>query len=307
MNFFFFLFLLVFTHLSADDIMLSSKPLEECFRKINDKIEKSEIQNIDFIYLINLDKRPERLKSSLEQLSIYNIHPYRFQAVYGIDLSIEEINSLGLTFNPHIKSRQWVLTPSSKKDLEYDFLRSSFKGKNFFSIFMNRGAIGCALSHLSILQDAYDAGYKTIWVLEDDILVNSDPHKLTELMNELDTLTGESGWDILYTDTDKFKERTDIHEEFWWRPRPDFISLDKSNFSKRSKINKNFIKIASRPGTHSMVIRRSGMKKILDHIKTHRLFFPYDHEIAFAEEIQLYMLRYPFVTKMDSPSDIQGT
>ena len=35
------------------------------------------------------------------------------------------------------------------------------------------------------------------------------------------------------------------------------------------------------------------------------LFFPYDHEIGFVEGIQLYMLRYPVVSWMASPSDIQ--
>ncbi|MFI5334690.1 MAG: hypothetical protein ACHQT8_05960 [Chlamydiales bacterium] len=31
------------------------------------------------------------------------------------------------------------------------------------------------LSHLSILQDAFDSGYETIWVMEDDIEVVRNP------------------------------------------------------------------------------------------------------------------------------------
>lgn len=47
------------------------------FKKIDDKRddEKFQIKNIDFIYLINLDRRPERLEQSLKQLEPYQIRP----------------------------------------------------------------------------------------------------------------------------------------------------------------------------------------------------------------------------------------
>lgn len=285
--------------------LTSTMPLEQHFRKIDDKLVRSQIQNIDFIYLINLDKRPERWKSSYEQLSFYNIYPHRFPAVYGKHLSLEELKSIGLQFDPNMQSHQWVLAPSTDDQLEFEFLRSSLYGRSFFSCYMNRGQIGCAFSHLSILQDAYDSAYETIWIMEDDILVNDNPHKLTQLMDKLDALTEKNGWDILYTDADEYKDQVDIDRVFWWEPRPDFPSLNKSDFSKRMIVSDDFIKIGSRIKTHSMIIRRSGIKKILDHIKQHGLFFPYDHEIGFVEGIQLYMLRYPVVSWMDSPSDIK--
>jgi acetolactate synthase-1/2/3 large subunit len=40
------------------------------------------------------------------------------------------------------------------------------------------GAIGIALSHLSILQDAYDSGYETVWVMEDDVDIMQKVNKL---------------------------------------------------------------------------------------------------------------------------------
>ena len=67
---------------------------------------------------------------------------------------------------------------------------------------MSRGEIGIALSHLSVLQDAYDSGYETIWVMEDDIKIVSDPNMLSELIGELDVLLGKGNWDILFTDQD---------------------------------------------------------------------------------------------------------
>ena len=58
------------------------------------------------------------------------------------------------------------------------------------------------MSHLSILQHAYDAGFETIWVMEDDIQVMRDPRVLSERIDQLDALVGKTNWDILFTDRD---------------------------------------------------------------------------------------------------------
>src|SRR5207237_6605093 len=75
-------------------------------------------------------------------------------------------------------------------------------GKTYFVHCMALGAIGCSLSHISVLQDAYDSGYETIWVMEDDVEVLDDPHRLSDLVSELDTLVGPDRWDVLFTDVD---------------------------------------------------------------------------------------------------------
>jgi predicted O-methyltransferase YrrM len=54
-----------------------------------------------------------------------------------------------------------------------------------------------------------------------------------------------------------------------------------------------------------MIIRRSGMEKILNHIKDNGLYLPIDHEIAFADEINLYVTSEVFITYADSISDIK--
>ena len=89
--------------------------------------------------------------------------------------------------------------------------------KNLFFSLDDPWVIGCALSHLSVIRNAYDAGYQTIWVLEDDIAVEQDPHRLSALIDKLDSLVGKEGWDILYTDTD----RTD---SFMYEEENDFES-----------------------------------------------------------------------------------
>jgi len=54
-----------------------------------------------------------------------------------------------------------------------------------------------------------------------------------------------------------------------------------------------------------MIIRRSGMKKILAYERENLFFIPFDHEIAVPPNIQLYMLRYPLEPYLESYSDIQ--
>ncbi len=75
-------------------------------------------------------------------------------------------------------------------------------GQTYFCHCLSRGAIGIVLSHLSILQHAYDAGFETIWVMEDDIQVMRDPRVLSERIDQLDALVGKTNWDILFTDRD---------------------------------------------------------------------------------------------------------
>ncbi len=259
------------------------------FRKVPEKkTDKSSIKNIDFIYLINLDQRPEKLEKSLSQLSPYGIVPHRFPAIYGWDLPFEAFSETSLKFSPGMVGGRWVafFSPEGKGRREWDFLKEDSYGKSFFYSTMSPGAIGCSLSHLSILQDAYDSGYETIWILEDDFIVKKDPHLLGSLIQELNGLVGKEGWDVLYTGLDLYG--IDVYREchFW---RPDFQLSSEARY-ERSALGQNFMKIGSRFHTHSMIVRRSGMKKILDFEKKHGIFLAYDCELSMIPDIKLFSL-----------------
>ena len=56
-----------------------------------------------------------------------------------------------------------------------------------------------------------------------------------------------------------------------------------------------------------MIVRRSGMKKILDFLKTYKIFLPFDMEFVQPDNIITYTLGYDVVsTKPNSPSDNGG-
>src|SRR5579862_3690799 len=175
--------------------------IEGYFKPAAGKEQSNKIKNIDFIYMINLDERPEKYASCVRQLALHHITPYRFSAVNGWDLSLESLNELGVKFGPWMDSRMGTCyLPEDHGKAAHEEL--CIPGRNYFSHCMSRGAVGIVLSHLSVLFDAYESGFETIWVMEDDIEVIRDPHVLSELIDELDGIVGKKGWDILFTDLD---------------------------------------------------------------------------------------------------------
>ena len=135
-----------------------------CYLKqIPDKHKQPpQIQHIDYIYLINLDQRPEKKEKSLAELAKYQLLAYRFPAIYGWDLSADVLYNIGVPFTKNMEGSKWALDGGN--DLSLEFLSSRSLGKTLFSSSMTLGAIGCSLSHLSLLQDAYRSGFETIWI-----------------------------------------------------------------------------------------------------------------------------------------------
>lgn len=262
--------------------------VEDYFKKVPDKCELHQIRNVDFIYMINLDQRPEKYQSSLEQLSPYGIVPYRFSAVNGWELSLETINALGVPYEPWMRKGLWGTSYPMQNNKEPFHEIMQQKGTVYFCHCMSRGAIGIVLSHLSILQDAYDSGYETIWVMEDDIEVIRNPHILSNLIDELDVLVGKKGWDILFTDQDTKGKDGRYVPCFSHALRPNFSPQNPAKFAEQHNISPNFRKIGARYGSYSMIVRRSGMKKILDFLKNHRLFLPFDIEYTLPDQICLF-------------------
>ncbi len=271
--------------------------VETYFRPITTKGHSSghSLPGIDFIYLINLDVRPEKLASTLAELDPYNIHPFRFSAVNGWDLPLEVINELGVIWEPGMVEGLWGTSyPIEDGYQPLDEIMSD-TGRVYFCHLTPLGTIGCHLSHLSVLQHAYDSGYETIWVLEDDIEVVRSPHLLPDLIEELDEQVGSDGWDILFTDRDGRDNITGQYVPcYTYSPRPNFVP-DPYLFIIREDYGK-FLKVGARYSTHSMIIRRSGMEKILNFIKTYQLFLPIDMEIPQVPGIRLYTLADDVVT-----------
>lgn len=280
--------------------------LEDHFKKIEiTNPEHHAMRAIDCIYMINLDKRPEKWQKSLAQLLPYEIFPYRFSAVNGWEeLSVEDINDVGVKFSFEMEGG-FMATSYLTLQPSHEIIENI--GQTYFVHCIARGTIGCFLSHLSVLQDAYDRGFETIWIMEDDIEVIRNPHELSDKIETLDAEIGKGRWDILFTDKD-MKRADGAYIPCWSAcRRPDVTQgMAVNDFAIRERVG-SFYRIGSRYGTHSMIIRRSGMKKLLNFFKAHHIYFPYDMDMIFPYGIRFYTVAEDIVSNLpQAPSDNGG-
>ncbi|MBX7066666.1 MAG: glycosyltransferase family 25 protein [Parachlamydiales bacterium] len=278
--------------------------------------EDNAIRNIDFIYMINLDRRPEKFALSCTQLGLYGITPYRFSAVNGWELTYNDIQDVGLRFTPDMQGGFWATTFRKKREGESSTpeMREGHCGNSYpfygdfiweqqilgqygivyFCHCMERGTIGIALSHISVLQDGWDSGFKTLWVMEDDIEVVRDPNILSELIDELDRI--DPDWDILFTDRDIRDQNGNYIPATAAAKRPDFVSPN--DFTQNTQVSQNLRRIGARYGAHSMIVHRRGMQKLLQFFEKHQIFLPYDMEFTLPEGIRLYTVTDDVVTNL---------
>lgn len=87
--------------------MLSSAAVIDYLKPALNKEGDHTIRNVDFIYMINLDKRPEKFEHSAGQLRAFGIEPYRFSAVNGWELSFDTLNNLGVKYQNGMKQGMW--------------------------------------------------------------------------------------------------------------------------------------------------------------------------------------------------------
>lgn len=271
------------------------------------KTDVHKMKGIDFIYMINLDQRPEKFKHSIEQLAPFGIKPYRFSAVNGWELSLDVINDVGLKFSPEMENG--IMGTRYPVDGNFEPFHEIIQryGETYFCHCMSRGAIGIVLSHLSVLQDAWDSGYETIWIMEDDIEVLRDPTILSELIEQLDAAVGKTNWDIFFTDQD-IRDAYGYHKPFFGiSKRPDFIKQTSYNhYHTRTTVTPKFSRIGARYGAHSMILRRSGIKKLLNFFHAHQIFLPYDMDFVFPTGIRLFAVEDDIVSNLPRASSDNG-
>ncbi|KPK32770.1 MAG: hypothetical protein AMS24_03220 [Chlamydiae bacterium SM23_39] len=276
---------------------------ENYIKKAEGKTYTNKIRNIDFIYMINLDKRPEKFEKSCKQLYPYGIYPYRFSAVNGWELTVEAINDIGLKYKPGMVRIMSTCYPPDYNGQPRHELFGKDKNCGYFCHCLAPGTIGIFLSHISVLQDAYDSGYERIWVMEDDIEVVRNPNIIPDLIDELTFLVGD--WDMFFTDVDIRNNSTGKYVPCkGYAKRPDFVPANTKRFHKKKRIGKNFRKIGARFGATSIIYNRSGIEKLLNFFKKYGPFLPYDMDNYIVNGIKMYTVSKDIITnRINAPSD----
>jgi GR25 family glycosyltransferase involved in LPS biosynthesis len=252
----------------------------------------SSIKGIDRIVMINLDQCPDKWAASHSELNAWGIVPERFSGINGWALPDQAFVDLGFRCYQGMQPEQ-ILGKVFRQKNSHEIV--ACPETSYFSLSMSKGAIGCLLSHLSIIQDALNSGIETLWVLEDDIKVIESPHKISTLIEELDALF--PSWDGLFTDQNHKKPDATPLQCTSIGARPDFPLLSSPNYLARAgSISANLSKVGMRYGSYSMILRKSVMRKILDFYINHSIYSPYDWDYNIIPNLALFFARQDVVT-----------
>jgi len=165
---------------------------------------------VDDIYIIYLQDRLNHVQQLVNDL---NIEPIYFNAIWKDDLNIQQLEK-----NKIIDSKQLIKNGHVKNGS------------------VNKGVIGCALSHLTVLKNFLKSNKKIIMVMEDDISFNKE-YKNFEILDN-------------------------VPKDF------EYINLQPC-YSQNTKkfITPNILSNDYSLCTGCYIITRSGAKKILNHSK----------------------------------------
>lgn len=230
-------------------------------KKINSVQKNSGVNRVDCIYVINLDRRPEKWKRMQGVLKEVGINGNRFSAIDGMGISDE--TQIELAGN--------------------------------YPVRMLKGEVGCLLSHVSVIKDAYDRGFNLIWVFEDDIEIVEDPRVMTPIIKALTMI--DPNWDVLYTDIDSKHNNGETALALGLDFRPDrLFHYPLEYYLRRRPVNSDLMRLGQRYGLYSYLVSRKGMKKIYHYFTHVYLWTAIDIDIHYIPTLREYSTTREIVT-----------
>jgi len=174
-----------------------------------------QMQKIDCIYIINLEKRKTRLKRTFTLLAdeYLDIPIKVFKATYWDSKEFKE-NIL----NKKVKySKQW------KNENTYAENDTTGYHSKFRPISM--GQIACCYSHLQLLEDVIKNDYKTILMLQDDVFFEEEGQLRYEIDKFHNIISKHNDFDLYYMGKskvwtnayeEKFRDTSALVTEYCW-------------------------------------------------------------------------------------------
>jgi GR25 family glycosyltransferase involved in LPS biosynthesis len=231
---------------------------------------------IDKVYVINLDRTPERMLPLKQQLEIIETPFERFSAIDGYKLVLKDIESgeeikgtdLKRIPSPLTRNHQYkLLYPDSKIDVNYYFAPKTFP--------LTAGELGVAMSHMSIWHDMLENNYQAVMIFEDDacLRIHFDP-KIKKILEN-----APKDWDMIYLGS---------------QTQPDTKTQKFAGNELLEKVTKGGLILA-----HAYIISNKAAKKFYS--KHQKLIFPIDEDLK-DPEINVYRTRSELVGQRYQPS-----
>lgn len=242
-------------------------PVVKHLKHVKGRKPYSGVSHVGCVYVINLDKRPEKWARMEQILKEKGIYALRFSAIDG-----------------------WNIPLSAQQELAGDY-----------PVRMLPGEVGCFLSHVSVIRHALKSGHNVVWIFEDDIEFVEDPHQMSSYIAELNAL--DPDWDILYTDIDSKNNQgisvPALDADF----RPDRTSDEPlEHYLKRTPLSDGLMRLGQRYGMYSFLISKKGMRKIYHYFSHVYLWSAIDIDIHYIPSIREYSVTRDIVSIWcDSP------
>lgn len=260
-NIFFFIGILnfflsnLFSH-----IYLYETPIEKYLKSIEVSEFESGLLGVDCIYVINLDKRPTKWDRMKKLCKLEGLNVNRVSGIDGLKIPFK--------------------------------IRKELAGP--YPVRLTKGALGCLLSHISVIKDAYERDFEIIWIMEDDVVFIEDVKLIPNLLEKLFDI--DPDWDIFYTDIDSKDKKGNYIKSVSSDFRPDRMHYPLKYYINRIVIDDDIMKIGQRFGMYSLFVSRKGIEKILNYFTHVYLWTAIDIDIHYIPGIREYSARKDIVS-----------
>ncbi|MDR2645660.1 MAG: glycosyltransferase family 25 protein [Holosporaceae bacterium] len=243
------------------------------------EVRTLEHDGVDAVYVINLDRNPERLKEMKEQLGKFGIRFQKLRASDGYNIKIVNKNTGKIEDNKQFhKNCDDGVYLIQDDGITVEYIRCVLRYREALCC----GELGCALSHIRIWLDIVRHGYKRAIIFEDDVCFeNNFPQILKETLKNV-----PSDVDILFLDVGV------IHGEC---ATPYFVSPGAllQSFERLQSDNKYVVRLRDKSsntfGAHAYMVTKAGAEKLIKNSKTLR--WPIDNHIMWMNNISQYVAR----------------